>query len=79
MATPRVANPSRNRLRAPPRSAMAPRTGARRATTTPAVELAMLRRKVLTVSGAPALQNCLLNRGTNPAMTVVAKAEFAQS
>jgi hypothetical protein len=34
---------------------------------------------VLTLTSAPALQNCLKKIGKNPAITVVAKAEFAQS
>jgi hypothetical protein len=33
----------------------------------------------LAVLSTPALQNCLKNMGKKPAMTVVAKAEFAQS
>jgi hypothetical protein len=37
------------------------------------------RRKVLSVAATPAFQYCLKNIGKNPAMTVVANAEFAQS
>ena len=36
-------------------------------------------RKVLTDASAPALQYCLKKTGKKPAMTVVAKAELAQS
>jgi hypothetical protein len=36
-------------------------------------------RKVLSVTSTPASHYCLKNTGKNPAMTVVAKAEFAQS
>ena len=35
--------------------------------------------KLLVVAATSALQYCLKNRGKKPAMTVVAKAEFAQS
>jgi hypothetical protein len=41
--------------------------------------LAMPRRYVLSVATTPAFQYCLKNTGKKPAMTVVAKAEFAQS
>ena len=41
--------------------------------------LAEPRRNVLSVAATPAFQNCLKNSGKNPAMTVVANAEFAQS
>jgi hypothetical protein len=34
---------------------------------------------VLTAASPPALQYCLKNTGKNPAITVVANAEFAQS
>jgi len=36
-------------------------------------------RYVLSVATTPAFQYCLKKTGKNPAMTVVAKAEFAQS
>jgi hypothetical protein len=49
------------------------------ATMTPATELASPNLAVLMVGSAPALQYCLKNIGKNPAMTVVAKAELAQS
>ncbi|MGD9320752.1 MAG: hypothetical protein PVH99_12335, partial [Desulfobacteraceae bacterium] len=42
-------------------------------------ELAMPNRKVLVVTSTPVLQYCLKNTGKNPAMTLVAKAELAQS
>jgi hypothetical protein len=41
--------------------------------------LAIPSRKVLTAGSTPAFQYSLKNRGKNPAMTVVANAEFAQS
>ena len=58
---------------------MAPRTGAARATTTPATELPRPSRAVLTVASVPRLQYCLKKMGKKPAITVVAKAELAQS
>ena len=45
----------------------------------PPMPLAMPSRNVLSVGSLPALQNCLKNTGKKPAITVVAKAEFAQS
>ena len=78
-AVPRMAKHARKRLRAVPRSAMAPSTGARMATVTPAREFTNPSRAVLTVGSTPALQTFLKKMGKNPAMTVVAKAEFAQS
>ena len=62
-----------------PLSAIAPSTGADNATSTPAMEFASPNLAVLIVVSVPTLQNCLKNTGKNPAMTVVAKAEFAQS
>ena len=62
-----------------PLSAMAPNTGAQRATAIPAMEFASPSRAVLIVVSAPTLQNCLKKIGKNPAITVVAKAELAQS
>ena len=44
-----------------------------------AAELAAPNWNVLTVAVVPALQYCLKKRGKKPAMTVVAKAELAQS
>ena len=66
-------------MRAPLRSAMAPRIGASTATTRLAAALATPNWNVLTVTSLPALQYFLKNNGKNPANTVVAKAEFAQS
>jgi len=43
------------------------------------MELAIPRRAVLVFTSVPKLQYCLKKIGKNPAMTVVAKAEFAQS
>ncbi len=60
-------------------SAIAPSTGANKATMIPAMEFARPNLAVLIVVSVPALQNCLKNTGKKPAMTVVAKAEFAQS
>ena len=65
--------------RVPPRSAMVPRIGASSAIARLARPLVSPRRKVLTEASTPAFQNCLKNTGKNPAMTVVAKAELAQS
>ena len=62
-----------------PLSAIAPRTGASKAMTTPATELASPSLAVLTLMSAPALQYFLKKMGKKPAMTVVAKAELAQS
>jgi hypothetical protein len=44
-----------------------------------AMELATPSRKVLSTAGLPALQYCLKKIGKKPAITVVAKAESAQS
>src|SRR5262245_33217831 len=80
MTIPIVAKNNRNRFLAPPRSAMAPSTGARTATMALAIELAMLRRKVLSVSAVPGgHQKSLRNTGKNTVITVTAKAELAQS
>jgi hypothetical protein len=78
-AMPISAKKIRKRLREVPRSAIAPRTGAARAMATPASELARPSRAVLTAVSTPTLQYCLKKRGKNPAMIVVANAEFAQS
>src|SRR5690606_380898 len=67
------------RKRVPPRSAIAPSSGANTAMARLARPLARPKRKVLTVGSAPTLQYCLKNTGKKPAMTVVAKAELAQS
>ena len=77
--TPMVAKNRRNFFRAPPWSAIAPRTGARATTTMLAMEFAKPKRKVLVVTPTSAFQYFLKNNGKKPAMTVVAKAEFAQS
>jgi hypothetical protein len=58
---------------------MAPKTGAKAATMRLAIELAMPSRKVVVVTSTPVLQYCLKNTGKNPAITLVAKAELAQS
>jgi hypothetical protein len=58
---------------------MAPSTGASSAITRAERPLVSPRRKVLSVTATSAFQYCLKNTGKNPAMTVVAKAEFAQS
>ncbi len=66
-------------MRAPPLSAIAPMSGAISATMTLAMPFARPRRNVLSVASTPAFQNCLKYSGKNPAITVVANAEFAQS
>jgi len=53
--------------------------GASNAMTRLASELPAPRRAVLVVTSVPKLQYSLKKMGKNPAMTVVAKAEFAQS
>ena len=53
--------------------------GAIIATIIPAIELAKPSRAVETVASTPWDQYFLKNMGKNPAMTVVAKAELAQS
>ena len=63
-------SPDRRSLRA---------TAHRIATSSPALETARLSRNVLSVTGSPAHQYSLKKIGKNPAMTVVANAEFAQS
>jgi len=65
-------------LREPP-SAIAPSIGASNATIRLEMELAIPRRAVLVLTSVPKLQYCLKKIGKNPAMTVVAKAELAQS
>ncbi|MEW8462119.1 MAG: hypothetical protein AB2653_17580, partial [Candidatus Thiodiazotropha endolucinida] len=60
-------------------SASAPNSGARHTTMMLATELANPNRKVLSVATTSALQYCLKKIGKKPAITVVAKAEFAQS
>ncbi len=64
---------------ADPLSAMAPRIGAITATRSPAREFPNPSWAVLTLTSVPMLQYVLKKRGKNPAMTVVAKAELAQS
>jgi len=58
---------------------MAPTSGATSATIKLAIPLARPNRKVLSVAGTPAFQKFLKNSGKNPAMTVQANDEFAQS
>ena len=58
---------------------MAPSSGAAIRMQALASELAMPSCAVLCTGSAPALQYCLKNTGKKPAMTVVAKAELAQS
>ena len=58
---------------------MAPRIGATRATRIPAAELANPSWAVLTTGSVPTVQYSLKKIGKKEAMTVVAKAEFAQS
>jgi len=66
-------------LRAPAWSATAPSSGADTATSRLARALTTPKRKLLSVTGTPAPQTCLNITGKKPAMTVVAKVEFAQS
>ena len=61
------------------RSAIAPSIGAMIATSRLARPLVTPSRNVLSVATTPAFQYCLKNTGKNPAITVVANAEFAQS
>src|SRR5688572_24385813 len=68
-----------SRTRVPPRSAAAPNKGASAAITKPAMPLALPSRSVVTVASAPALQYLLKKTGKNPAITVQANAELAQS
>src|SRR5512136_1155768 len=74
-----MVNAMSSRIRYPPRSAVAPNAGAMSATTRLATPLVTPRRNVLSVAATPAFQYCLKNTGKNPAMIVVANAEFAQS
>ena len=79
MVAPRkVASISKN-MRRPARSATAPSKGAPKAIKAEAIVLAIPSRKVLSVTSTPTLQYCLKNTGKNPAITVVANAELAQS
>src|SRR5262245_974411 len=64
---------------APPRSAAAPIRGASTAIAKLPTPLPTPSRNVLTVGSLPALQYCLKKTGKKPAITVVAKAELAQS
>jgi hypothetical protein len=66
-------------VRGPPRSAVAPRTGASTTTTALARALPMPSWNVLVVASCWAVQYCLKKSGKKPAITVVAKAELAQS
>ena len=76
---PIMAKNIRKRFREVPLSAIAPRKGALRAITIAEMELASPSRAVLTAVSTPALKYCLKKIGKNPAMMVVANAEFAQS
>jgi len=58
---------------------MAPSAGAISAMQRLATPLVTPSLYVLSVATTPAFQYCLKKTGKNPAMTVVAKAEFAQS
>jgi hypothetical protein len=58
---------------------MAPRMGARIAMTRPAAALAYPSRAVVSTGVTSVLQNFWKNTGKKPAITVVAKAELAQS
>ena len=78
-AAPITVKPIRSRTRAPPRSAIAPSTGATSAISALATPFVTPSRKVLSVTGMPRFQCCLKKTGKKPAMTVVANAEFAQS
>ena len=78
-AAPSTVNDIIMRTRAPLRSAIAPSAGASTATTKLATPLTMPRRNVLSVATTPAFQYCLKKTGKNPAITVVANAELAQS
>src|SRR3569833_343262 len=79
IAAPSTVNNPSSRTRALPLSAIAPINGATSATIKLAIPLAIPNRKVLSVAGTPAFQKFLKNKGKNPAMTVQANAEFAQS
>ena len=77
--TPSRANRNRKRLRRPPRSAIAPSSGAASTMNRLATALPIPSWKVLAVLSRPLAQYCLKNNGKKPAITVVAKAELAQS
>jgi hypothetical protein len=79
LTMPSPAQNSRKALRRPALSATAPNKGASTATMKPATPLAMPSRAVLVVGSTPTLQNFWKNSGKNPAITVVANAELAQS
>ncbi len=79
MATPSARKASRKRLRAPPRSAIAPSTGPKATITRLAMELARPSRKVMVELASPALQTSRKKIGKKPANMTVAKAELAQS
>ena len=76
---PKKEKKKRNLFLAEHRSATAPRKGERKATIIAAAELAMPRQRVLYAGSDGSAQYALKNKGKNPAMTVVAKAELAQS
>ena len=76
---PSAVNTPRYFLRAPPPSAMAPRIGAAMRMKTLAIEFANPSWAVLTTASDSALQYCLKKTGKNPAITVVANTELAQS
>lgn len=76
---PMAALARRKRFRDPPASATAPSAGATSAIAKLESELATPRWYDETDASTPALQYCLNNIGKKPAITVVEKAEFAQS
>ena len=79
MAMPSAVKAARYFLRAPPLSATAPSTGAATRMKALAMELAKPSCAVLVTASLPTLQYSLKNTGKNPAITVVANTEFAQS
>ena len=79
MTAPSSVKNASSRMRAPPRSAIAPSSGAARAMTRLPDPLRIPSRNVLTAASVPTLQYCLKKIGKNPAITVVANAELAQS
>ena len=79
MTMPSPVNTPRNRLRAPPPSAIAPKIGAATRMNALPMELANPSCAVLVTASDPALQYSLKNTGKNPAITVVANTELAQS
>ena len=78
-AIPSPVKTARYFLRDAPPSAIAPRIGAAIRMKALPMEFANPSWAVLVTASAPALQYCLKKTGKNPAMTVVANTEFAQS